>query len=132
MESRSDHICSKETLGMKPQFYEPKSINDGKILLPPVLSAQMEVIVTAMILQPAQKDILHRLRKLMEKNKRHYWFTIYLCIFILLHSCALLTAVDNNKARKQGLDPEKVCAPFQSRISLTREQTASILQAFGD
>jgi hypothetical protein len=108
MESRSDRICGPETLGMAPQFYEPASMNDGKILVPPVFSAQMEMIVTSMILKPAQEQVQKRLKKLMEENKRHYWFTIYLCIFIILHSCALLTSGDNKKARKQGLDPERV------------------------
>jgi hypothetical protein len=112
MESHSDRICGKENLGMRPQVYVPESTNNEKILLPPVLSAQMEIIVNVMILQPAQKDVLKRLKKLMEENKRHHWFAIYLCIFILLHSCALLTAADNKKARKQGLDPEKVCTRF--------------------
>jgi hypothetical protein len=106
MESVSDFICGSETLGMAPRYYEPSSINDGKVLVPPVYSAQMEIIVTALILRPAQKDVLRRLRKLMEANKKHSLFSIYLCIFIILHSCALLTAGDNNKARKQGLDPE--------------------------
>ena len=99
MESRSDRICGSETLGMIPRAYEPASVNDGKVLVPPVFSAQMEIIVTTMILKPTQKDVLKRLRKLMEENKRHYWFTIYLAIFLILHSCSLLTAEDNRKDR---------------------------------
>jgi hypothetical protein len=111
MESRSDFICGSETLGMVARSYEPKSVNDGKILVAPVYSAQMEIIVTALILKPAQRSVLKRLRKLMEGNKRRSLFAIYLCIFIILHSCALLTAIDNKKARKQGLDPERVNFP---------------------
>jgi hypothetical protein len=108
MESRSDRICGDETLGMVPRSYNPPSINDGKILLPPVFSAQMEITVTAMILRPAKAEVLKVLRELIQKNERRSWFAIYLCMFILLHSLALLTAGDNKKARKQGLDPEKV------------------------
>jgi len=89
---------------MQPQYYGSKCANSGNILLPPVLSAQMEVIVTVMILQPAKKEVLKLLKELIEENQRSSWFTIYLCIFILLHSCALLTAGDNKKARKQGFE----------------------------
>ena len=104
MESRSDRICSKETLGMEPQNYGPKCPNSGNILLPPVLNAQMEVIVTVMILLPMKKLVLNGLEKLFRENKRELWFTIYLSMFILLHSCALLTEADNRRARKQGME----------------------------
>ena len=104
MECRSDRICSKETLGMQPQYYEPKCANSGNILVPPVLSAQMEMIVTVMILQPARDKVLKLLKELIEENQRSSWFAIYLCVFILLHNCALLTAGDNKKARKQGIE----------------------------
>jgi len=103
MESRSDRICSNETLGMEPGNYEPACPNSGIILVPPVLSAQMEIIVTTMILQPMKKEVLQGLKYLIQENQRRYWFTIYLCMFILLHSCALLSAGDEKKARKQGL-----------------------------
>ena len=88
---------------MKPQDYGPKCPNSGNILLPPVLNAQMEVIVTAMILLPMKKAVLSSLEKLLKENKRELWFTIYLSMFVLLHSCAMLTAADNKRARKQGM-----------------------------
>lgn len=89
---------------MQPQDYGPTCANSGNILVPPVLSAQMEVIVTAKILQPAKKEALKLLKELIQDNQRSSWFTIYLCMFILLHNCALLTAGDNVKARKQGYE----------------------------
>ncbi|OWY41284.1 hypothetical protein AALT_g1037 [Alternaria alternata] len=42
MMSRSDYICGRETLGMQRRNYGPNSTNTGKILTPPVFSAQME------------------------------------------------------------------------------------------
>ncbi|KAF2102645.1 hypothetical protein NA57DRAFT_71633 [Rhizodiscina lignyota] len=103
MESRSERICGIEALGMQPQYFEDRDPNDGHILVPPVFSAQMEVIVTAMILQPAQKQVLRLLNKVFEESKKQRsWFSIYLALFILLHSCALLTEGDNKKAKKQG------------------------------
>ena len=103
MESRSDRICGEEALGMEPQYYGSKCANSGIILTPPVFSAQLEVTVVATILQPAKKEVLRRLKDLIQEGRRS-WFTIYLSMFILLHSCALLTAAANKKARKQGLE----------------------------
>ena len=108
MESRSERICGEETLGMRPKYYQPDCPNSGKILLPPVLTAQIEVIMTVMVLQPARNDVLARLGKLVYENDHQSWFVMYLCMFVLLHSCALLTAGDGKKAKKQGLP---VCLP---------------------
>ncbi|KAK3325012.1 hypothetical protein B0H66DRAFT_470400 [Apodospora peruviana] len=104
METRSDRICGEETLGMQPRHYEPPCANDGLILTSPVFSAQMEVVMTSLLLQPAKKEVLKRLKDLVMENQRRSWFAIYLTMFILLHSCSLLTAADNKKARKQGLE----------------------------
>jgi len=104
MESRSERIEGGETLGMQEQRYSPDCSNSMKVLLPPVLTAQLEVIMTTKILQPAVKNVLRLLNNLMgKKQKRQSWFTIYLSIFLLLHSCSLLTAGDMKKAKKQGL-----------------------------
>lgn len=104
MESRSDRICGLETLGMQPQDYGPGCLNSGLILLPPVFGAQLEIIMTTLILEPAKRAVLRLLKDLILENRRSSWFTIYLCLFILLHSCAMLTAGDNKKARKQGME----------------------------
>jgi hypothetical protein len=103
MMSRSDFICGVETLGMKRQNYGPNSAYTGKILMPPVFSAQMEVIFVAEMLQPTKQEILERLRTLVYESDRRSWLAIYLCIFLLLHSCALLTKKDHERAEKQGL-----------------------------
>jgi len=103
MESRSEYICGEETLGMMPHRCHPGCPNNGEILTPPVFSAQMEIIMTARILQPAKKQILRLLRDLIHQRQRQSWFTIYLTLFILLHSCAMLTAANIKRARKQGI-----------------------------
>lgn len=104
MESRSDRICGAETLTMEPHHYEPQCDNSGLILTPPVFSAQLEIIMTSLLLKPAMKETLSRLNNLMQKNERSSWFAIYLALFLLLHNCSMLTAADNKKARKQGLE----------------------------
>jgi hypothetical protein len=88
---------------MTPRDYGPTSPSTGKILMPPVFSAQMEIIFVAMILEPTKKEVLKKLKSLVEDNTRRSWLAIYLCIFLLLHSCALLTARDNERGRLQGV-----------------------------
>jgi hypothetical protein len=103
MESRSERICSKERLGMKPQTFDPAAQNYNQVLIPPVMSAQLELIMTAVILLPLRKVVLVQLQELIKSNRPRSWFTIYLCLFILLHSCALLTSFENMQAKKYGL-----------------------------
>ncbi|KAI1326691.1 hypothetical protein F5Y16DRAFT_225394 [Xylariaceae sp. FL0255] len=103
MESRSERICGSETLGMRPQDYDPECRNYGEILIPPVMSAQIELIATSTVLIPMRKQGLTCLRELIEKRRTTSWFANYLCIFILLHSCALLTDFEKKQAKKYGL-----------------------------
>jgi len=103
MESRSERICGEETLGMLPQTFDPAAKSFNQVLLPPVMSAQLELIMTAMVLQPLKKTVLVQLQELIIKNKTRSWFTIYLCLFVLLHSCALLTSFENMRAKRHGL-----------------------------
>lgn len=102
MESRSDVIIEKETLGMEPQLHDNNYHNYGKYLMPPVISAQIELITTAAILRPLKEKVLLQLQTMITDKKRTHWFTIYLCIFILLHSCALLTDFQHKLAIKYG------------------------------
>lgn len=103
MMSRSAYICGPETLGMIRRDFGPNSPDTGKILMPPVFSAQMEIIFVSQVLQPTKKNILNKLYALMDEKQRSSWLTIYLCIFLLLHSCALLTAKDHERANLQGI-----------------------------
>lgn len=88
MDSCPRYICGSE------------SSDSRKIHLPPILITQMEVMVTALMLKPAKKDVLRLLSNLLKENRRRSWFAIYLAMFILLNNCAILT---REKADKQGL-----------------------------
>jgi hypothetical protein len=103
MESRSERICGEERLGMMPQTFDPAAPNYNQVLVPPVISAQIELIMTAVVLQPLKKAVLAQLQELIKANRTRSWFTIYLCLFVLLHSCALLTSFENMQAKKYGL-----------------------------
>ena len=103
MESQSERICGKETLGMEPQFFDEYCNTYGTNSISPMMSAQIELITTTTILQPLKRSILQMLQRLIQANKFRNWFPIYLCLFILLHSCSILTRDENRAARKYGL-----------------------------
>jgi hypothetical protein len=91
----------EDTLGITP-VTDLSSNMFGKVLYPPIASAQLDVINGFKIRQPLQKRILDGLNKLMTSNKPQYWMTIYLCTFVLLHNCSVLTADRYRHARKHG------------------------------
>ncbi|KAF5648101.1 hypothetical protein F52700_1316 [Fusarium sp. NRRL 52700] len=102
MESKQERVSSEEVLGMTPQDWDPTAGNYGKYLVPPVLQAQIEILTTSMILLPMQKEVLKILQSLIEKNMARSWFTIYLTMFILLHSCSMLTRAEGVRAAREG------------------------------
>ena len=106
MTTRSLRITGTETLGMSTGLMDVSSGMHGKIPIPPVLGAQMQLILTQKLQGPLRSKILTRLQKLTLEQKPDNWFCIYICTFILLHNCSLLTIHDIGYARKHGL---KVC-----------------------
>jgi hypothetical protein len=87
---------------MTPQMEDKTCSNFGKIPLPPVMGAQFELITTAMVLAPLKRSVLEQLHVLIHENKRSNWFTIYLSLFILLHSVSLVTLDEIRYATKHG------------------------------
>ncbi len=103
MESQSERIVGGETLGMEPQTFDRDVSSYGTNSIPPIMSAQIELMTTTRILQPLKKSVLKHLQRLIQANDLRSWFPIYLCLFVLLHSCSILTADENRQARKYGL-----------------------------
>jgi hypothetical protein len=101
MESRRERICSAEALGMAPQNWDRHADNYGSILIPPVLQAQIELLTTAMVLLPMKQAVLKGLQALMRANQTRSWFTIYLSMFVLMHSCSLLTQAERVRATRE-------------------------------
>jgi hypothetical protein len=93
------HICSEEKLGGQA-VYSPDSLHDGKVPMPLIMTAQFECINYTTFLRPWSKAVLKQLNELVLAKKREYWLTIYLAMFILLHSCAMLTRRDEETARQ--------------------------------
>lgn len=103
METRSERICSIETLGMKHQYVDEAAPSCGHILIPPVMGAQIELIMTCMILEPLKLKILGAINRMYTTNKPENWLTLYICLFILLHSCAMYVRNEEKQAQKHGL-----------------------------
>lgn len=120
MESRSEYLDGPETLGMSPQTFDPKASSHGKVLVPPVMSAQLEMIATSTILEPKRKEVLNGLRLLIEERNLESQFAVYLCLFILLHSCALLTDFEKKQAEKYGLSVSKQISSTNDTTEVTK------------
>jgi len=71
--------------------------------MPVIMIAQMECILYTTVLRPMHKKVLDQLNYLVKENKRQYWLTIYLTMFILLHSCAMVSRRDWEVARQYSL-----------------------------
>lgn len=83
--------------------------------MPGIMIAQMECIMYTRVLRPLSNKVLSGLKDLIMENKREHWLTIYLTLFILLHSCAMLTRRDWETAREYSL---QVC--LRSNINCKR------------
>ena len=99
----SSWLVGEDTLGMSPEVKDHSYPLFGKVPIPPVLLSQFDIIITLNLLQPLRKVVLDHLQRIIAANKPRSWLTIYLCTFILLHNCAMVTADRYRHARKHGL-----------------------------
>jgi mannose-6-phosphate isomerase class I len=98
MTSHPHHIYGEEKLGGRP-VNDPASNYHNKVPMPNIIVAQKKCIMYSRVLRPMQKKLLHDLTELVNENKPKYWLTIYLTMFILLHSCSMITRRDWETAR---------------------------------
>jgi uncharacterized membrane protein len=82
---------------------DPSSVFHGRVPMPVIMIAQMECILYTKVLRPVHKKLLDQLNFLVKENKKEYWLTLYLTIFILLHSCAMISRRDWETARQYNL-----------------------------
>ncbi|KAL6891167.1 hypothetical protein HDV57DRAFT_286270 [Trichoderma longibrachiatum] len=104
LSTTSAFIAGKEKLGMATDILDETNPNPGKIPLPPVLGAQMDMILIQHIQTKLRHELLDNLQKVMLKNKPSSWLVTYLVAFILLHNVALITKHDAGYARKHGMN----------------------------
>ncbi|SPN96749.1 uncharacterized protein DNG_00269 [Cephalotrichum gorgonifer] len=101
--TKSTTIVGPETLGMQRGIMDETSPNHGSIPLPPVMGAQLDLILIHQIQSGLRRDLLDKLQKMIQTNKQKTWLTSYLVTFILLHNIALITDHDASYARKHGM-----------------------------
>lgn len=91
--TKSFEIIGNETLGIPPD-------KTGKIVLPPVMGAQLDKIIIDHILPKLRRETLETLQTMTQQKKQKTWLTTYLVTFMLLHNVALITKHDRNYAKK--------------------------------
>jgi hypothetical protein len=106
LSTTSVFLVGDEKLGMPEDILDETSPTPGRTPLPPVLGAQLDVILIHHIQTRLRRQVLERLDKMVSKRKHNTWMITYLVSFILLHNTALITAHDQGYARKHGM---KVC-----------------------
>lgn len=102
--TKSCFIVGEETLGMPTDILDDTSPSPNKIPLPPVLGAQLDLILIHHIQAKLRRQVLDRLEKMVSKRKHNTWMVTYLVTFVLLHNTALITAHDASYALKHGMD----------------------------
>ncbi|KAI2470016.1 hypothetical protein F4781DRAFT_197726 [Annulohypoxylon bovei var. microspora] len=126
--TKSTIIVGDETLGMSLDIMDDTSPLRGCIPLPPVMGAQIELVLIHQIQSSLRREMLENLQTMTQANKHQTWFTTYLITFILLHNVALLCQHDAGYARKHGI---KLQSRF-AREEMVREYQmgANILLAY--
>ncbi|KKK23873.1 hypothetical protein AOCH_002910, partial [Aspergillus ochraceoroseus] len=103
--SHPERIYSSENHG-GDIVNDPGSPFYNVVPMPPIMIAQMECIMYTKVLRPISQQLLSDMKDLIMENKRENWLTTYLTLFILLHSCAMLTRRDWETARQFNLKDE--------------------------
>lgn len=101
--TKSTIIVGSETLGMPINIMDETSPIHGRIPLPPVMGAQLDMILIHQIQSRLRHELLEKLQKMIQTNKQKTWLTSYLVTFILLHNIALITDHDASYAQKHGI-----------------------------
>jgi hypothetical protein len=89
------------------------------------MCAQFQAVTYTKILKPLNKTVLQKLQNLVTANQKSSWFTRYLVLFILLHSCSILTKQNEEYARKMCLEVRKAISntPRHKHHSKAEQQT---------
>jgi len=114
MATRSDVIVGPETLGMPQDIMDETSPLRGKIPLPPVMGAQLDLILSQNLIPKLRKSLLTQLQRMSQANQVRNWLVMYLVFFILLNNTALLFCHDEVYAKKHGMNVGVVLACLTS------------------
>lgn len=101
--TKSSFIVSDDTLGMPKDILDDTSPTPGKVPLPPVLGAQLEMVLIQQIQANLRRELLDKFQRFILRNKNINWFATFLVTVILLHNTALIIAHDASYAVKHGI-----------------------------
>ncbi|KAK4191761.1 hypothetical protein QBC35DRAFT_512245 [Podospora australis] len=103
--TKSFKIVGNDNLGMPHSIInDPTQELDGEAPIPPVMGAQIDMILIHEIQPKLRRVVLDELQKMVLEKKKTTWFTTYLVSFILLHNLALITDHDARYAVKHGMN----------------------------
>lgn len=103
LSTTSGFLVGEESLGMPRNILDETRPDAGKIPMPPVLGAQLDLVLIHHIQTKLRREMLDVLQRIVLRNKQATWFVTYLVTFILLHNTALITSHDAGYARKHGM-----------------------------
>ncbi|UKZ69730.1 uncharacterized protein TrAtP1_010734 [Trichoderma atroviride] len=86
----SSWICGEELLEMKPETRDESYPLFGKVSVPRMILAQFDSINTH-LLHKYGKKVLSELEGFMSRGSTTMWYTVFLCLFILLREASWLT-----------------------------------------
>ncbi|OAA37271.1 tetratricopeptide repeat domain containing protein [Beauveria brongniartii RCEF 3172] len=93
-------IVGEETLGMPSDILDDTSPTPGKVPVPPVMGAQLNLIMIHEIQAKLRKTVLEQLQKIVQKNKHSTWLVTYFVNFILLHNASMIISHDAGTQRR--------------------------------
>ncbi|KAM3480994.1 hypothetical protein MY8738_004685 [Beauveria namnaoensis] len=96
-------IVGEETLGMPSDILDDTSPTPGKVPVPPVMGAQLNLLMIHEIQAKLRKTVLEQLQKIVQKNKHSTWLVTYFVNFILLHNASMIISHDAGYAKKHGI-----------------------------
>lgn len=97
-------IVGDDTLDMPKDILDETNPTPGKIPVPPVMGAQINLIMIHQIQSRLRKTVLDQLQKIVQKNKHSTWLVTYFVDFILLHNASMIIAHDAGYAKKHGIN----------------------------
>ncbi|KAJ3494896.1 hypothetical protein NLG97_g3782 [Lecanicillium saksenae] len=97
-------IVGNDTLGMPQDILDDTSPTPGKVPLPPVMGAQLNLVMIHQIQAGLRKSVLDQLQKIVQKNKQSNWLVTYYVDFMLLHNASMIISHDAGYAIKHGIN----------------------------
>ncbi|CAH0028313.1 unnamed protein product [Clonostachys rhizophaga] len=120
--STSLEITGREKLGLAPVNDESSNMH-GKVPLPPIITPQEQIIVYSGFLIPLSKKIVSQLGLFLKNANPKMRYPSYLGLFIILHSCSMLTRRNKEYARQinhtgEYVNPDAISALHSGAITM--------------